>query len=78
MERLSQLAINDEGFIFDPYTGNSYTTNKTGILILSELKNGKSGEEIAKITSEKFNIEHSVALKDVTDFIEQLRSLSLL
>ncbi len=78
MERLSQLAINDEGFIFDPYTGNSYITNKTGILIFSELKNGKSEEEIAKIISEKFNIEHSVALKDVTDFIEQLRSLSLL
>ncbi|WP_025270363.1 PqqD family protein [Hippea sp. KM1] len=78
MERLSQLAINDEGFIFDPYTGNSYATNRTGILILNELKNGKSEEEIAKILSEKFNVEHSAALKDVTDFIEQLRSLSLL
>ncbi len=78
MERLSQLAINDEGFIFDPYTGNSYTTNKTGILILNELKNGKNEEEIAKIISEKFNVELSVALKDVTDFVEQLRSLSLL
>ncbi len=78
MERLKQLAINDEGFIFDPYAGSSYATNKTGVLILNELKSGKSEEEIAKTISERFNIETSAALKDIRDFVEQLRTHSLL
>jgi len=77
-DRLRQLAINEEGFVFDPYTGNSYTVNKTGIMILNELKEGKTEEEIAKKISEQFGVEFNSALRDVVDFIEQLRLFSLL
>jgi len=77
-DRLRQLAINEEGFIFDPYAGNSYTVNKTGILILNELKEGKTEEEIAKKISEEFGIEFNESQRDVVDFIEQLRLFSLL
>ena len=46
MGKLERLAINDEGFIFDPETGNSYTVNKTGLFIIKLLKEGKNEEEI--------------------------------
>ena len=38
MSRLNRLAINDEGFIFDPETGNSFTVNGTGLFIIKLLK----------------------------------------
>ena len=41
MGKLERLAISDEGFIFDPESGNSYTVNGTALFILRLLKEGK-------------------------------------
>ena len=73
MGKLERLAINDEGFIFDPETGNSYTVNKTGLFIVKLLKEGKSEEEIVKALSEKFDVSEEDARRDLVDFMEQLR-----
>ena len=78
MGKLERLAINDEGFIFDPETGNSYTVNKTGLFIIKLLKEGKSEEEIVKALSEKFDVSEEDARRDLVDFIEQLRLYGLL
>ncbi len=78
MRKLERLAINDEGFIFDPETGNSYTVNKTGLFIIKLLKEGKSEEEIVKALSEKFDVSEEDARRDLVDFIEQLRLYGLL
>lgn len=78
MSKLQRLAVNDEGFIFDPETGNSYTVNKTGLFIIKLLKEGKSEEEIVKALSEKFDVSEEDARRDLVDFIEQLRLYGLL
>jgi len=77
MRRIAKLAINDEGFIFDPETGNSYTTNPTGLLILRMLKEGKGEEEIVKALTEEFGAEEEEARRDLYDFLEQLRAYGL-
>ncbi len=73
MDSLRHLAISEEGFIFDPLTGNSFTTNKTGLFILSKLREGKSEAEILSDMRERFEAPEEEMEKDVTDFIEQLR-----
>jgi len=73
MDRLAQLAISEEGFIFDPVTGNSFTTNKTGLFIIQALKEGKKIENIVQMLVEKYEVSKEEAEKDVTDFVEQLR-----
>ena len=78
MNRLSQLAINDEGFIFDPSTGESFTVNNTGLFILKNLKEGKSQEEIIEGLTEEFEVSAEEAERDYVDFIEKLRSYRLL
>ncbi len=78
MSKLQRLAVNDEGFIFDPETGNSYTVNKTGLFIIKLLKEGKSEEEIVKALSEKFDVSEEDARRDLVDFMEQLRLYGLL
>jgi len=76
--KLSRIALNDEGFIFDPETGNSYTVNKTGLFILKLLKEGKSEREIVKSLTETFNVDEKEAERDLVDFIEQLRLCGLM
>jgi len=46
MNKITRLAISDEGFIFDPERGDSFTTNKTGLYILELLKNDSDEMEI--------------------------------
>ncbi|MDL1970095.1 MAG: PqqD family protein [Candidatus Desulfofervidaceae bacterium] len=78
MDKLARLAISEEGFIFDPVSGNSFTTNKTGLFILKALKEGKGEEEIVQALTEKYETTKEGAEKDVTDFIEQLRYYRLI
>ena len=77
MGKLERLAINDEGFIFDPETGNSYTVNQTGLFIIKLLKEGKNEEEIVKALTEEFEIGKDEAKRDLVDFLEQLRLYGL-
>ncbi len=78
MGRIPQLAINDEGFIFDPVQGESFTVNKTGLLIIKALKEGKSQEEIVKEIVSSFEVDEEKARIDLIDFLDKLRSLNLM
>ncbi len=77
MRKLQRLAINEEGFIFDPETGDSYTTNQTGLFIIKKLREGKNDDEIIQELIQVFEIDEEEAKKDLTDFIEQLRIMGL-
>lgn len=78
MNTLKHLAINDEGFIFNPTTGESWTTNKTGLFILKLLKEGLAEEEILNKLVEEFETDKDTAYRDLTDFLEKLRSYKLI
>ncbi len=78
MEKLRRLALNEEGFIFDPETGNSFVTNQTGLFILKKLREGLSEEEIVKALLEEFEVDEETARRDLYDFLEQLRILGIL
>ena len=78
MGKLQKLAISDEGFIFDPETGSSFTVNQTGLFILKLLKEGKSQEEIVEALTEEFDVSREEAARDLIDFLEQLRLNGLL
>lgn len=73
MNKLFQLAISDEGFIFDPTTGESFGANQTGIYILKELKENKSVSEIVMKLMEHFEVSQIDAERDIQDFIDSLR-----
>ena len=78
MEKLKRLALNEEGFIFDPETGNSFVTNQTGLFILKKLREGLLEEEIIKALTEEFEVDENTARRDFYDFEEQLRILGIL
>lgn len=78
MSRILQLAINSEGFIFDPNSGGCFSVNATGLLILKALQEQKPAETIAQELLERFDEVPQVIEKDILDFMAQLRIYQLL
>lgn len=77
MQRLRTLALNPDGFAFDPTTGESFTLNATGLALLEGLQEELTPEELATRLAERFEVEAEEAARDVDDFLERLRSLRL-
>ncbi len=71
--RLKQLATNNEGFCFDPRTGETYQLNESAQLLLEAFKKGVPDTEAAELLSEKFSISLSEAQSDTHEFIQMLR-----
>lgn len=78
MQKLSHLAVNEEGFVFDPTTGDSYQVSSTGLHILGGLRSGMADEEIARSLAAKYEVGIEDARRDVADFRSNLKNLSLL
>ncbi len=76
--KLKKLAISEDGFIFDPTTGNSFTTNKTGLFILTLLKEGYTTEQIVEKIVQTYEVSKEEAERDLLDFLEKLRRYRLI
>ena len=77
MQRLRSLALNPDGFAFDPTTGESYTLNGTGLIVLEGLREGLSPDEVAARLVERFEVSEEEASRDVDDFLDHLRTFRL-
>ncbi|WP_299525796.1 PqqD family protein, partial [uncultured Lutibacter sp.] len=73
MGKLNSLAISDNGFIFKPSTGESFTTNELGLIILSLLKEGKSADEIINEITEEFDVDAISAGRDLYEYLDFLK-----
>lgn len=62
------IAINDKGLLFNPATGESFTVNEIGILIIKLMKEDKSLSEISGSISEEFDVDNHTVEKDILDF----------
>ena len=76
-KKLSALAISDSGFIFDPITGHSFTSNETGISIINLLKQGYGTDEIVDELLEIYDVEENQLEVDVLDFLQNLKNYNL-
>lgn len=72
------IALSDTGFLFNPSTGDSYSTNPIGLDIIRELKEGSSPKEVLKFIMGKYEVEESRIEKDLGDFIDMLKSFQLM
>lgn len=77
MSTLKRLAINDEGFVFDPANGDSYLLNPSGALLLRGLQQDLDEQTLLAQIAEKFHVEPAQAASDLDDFLVQLRALKL-
>lgn len=72
------LALNEMGFLFNPTTGDSFSSNIIGAKIITDLKNGISLSEIKFFLIENYEVEKSTVEKDVDEFMSLLKDYQLL
>jgi len=77
-ERLKRLAVNEDGFLFDPVSGESYTVNPVGATIIKLLKEGGSAPKTVEALVSAFDVGQEEAERDLNDFLAHLRSLKLI
>ena len=71
------LAISENGFVFNPTTGDSFSVNELGAVIINEIKAGKSKSEIIERVSTTYNAEKSTIEKDFNEFLNVLSNHQL-
>ena len=72
------LAISENGFVFNPTTGDSFSVNELGALIINQIKSGKSKDEIVSSISQEYNAEKSTIEKDFSEYLNVLSNHQLL
>jgi hypothetical protein len=77
MSHLQHLAINKDGFVFDPTTGESFTVNGTGLVILEGMMAGNATEDIVEDIIDRFDVTPAEVQRDLMDFIDRLRTFRL-
>jgi len=78
MEINKNIAISDSGFVFNPSTGDSFSTNQIGVEIINLLKEGKDISEVVNEVTSKYNVEKSNLEKDLGDFFSMLTSFQII
>jgi len=78
MRLKKNIATSEAGFIFNPGTGDSYSSNPLGSEILSNLKDDIDRKAIINLICSKYDVDKIQFEKDFDDFISQLIDNNLL
>lgn len=78
MQLKKNVALSESGFIFNPSTGDAFSTNSLGLKILDFLKQGKEKEEIMYLIMEQYDVGQEELESDLIDFFNQLRQMKLI
>ncbi|MEJ5317306.1 MAG: HPr-rel-A system PqqD family peptide chaperone [Tenuifilum sp.] len=78
MKLNQSIAISENGFIFNPITGDTFTLNDSGFQILTMLKSGKSQDEIKDKLLSEYEVDELVLERYLQDFISDLKRNNLL
>ena len=69
---LRRLAVSESGFVFDPVTGNSFTANDSGLVLIKLLQEDMNIEDVVSSLTSRFEVESREAERDVRDFVALL------
>ena len=72
------IATNEFGFIFNPATGDSYSSNPIAAEIIRLMKESHSVNEIKKILLDQYDVDKLTVEKDVDEFVSTLKENNLL
>ncbi len=67
----------DEIVILEPESGDYYTLNEIGALMLEHFQKGQSIEEIAASISSQFNVTSNEVVEDFNALMQELKNCGL-
>ena len=72
-QRLKDLAVSETGFVFDPYSGATFSLNASALCLLRGLKDGLERQELIERLEELFDVTDADLSRDIDEFLELLR-----
>ena len=72
------VAISENGFLFNASRGDSYLTNSVALLIINLLKENKSLDDIKEYLLVTYEVDESTLEKDLYDFLKMMKQYSLI
>ena len=72
------IATNEFGFIFNPATGDSYSSNPIAAEIIQLMKDNHSLNEIKKALLDRYEVDKLTIEKDLDEFVNLLKENNLL
>jgi hypothetical protein len=78
MNLKKNIALSESGFLFDSNTGDSYTLNDTGKLIVQMIKENKTEGEIIAHFKEFYDVEEGIFENNFHDFISMIKHLNII
>jgi hypothetical protein len=70
---LRRLAVNENGFVFDPVTGRSFTVNASGRQLLARLAEEPDEERLVAALVREYAATPAVLRRDIHDFTRLLQ-----
>lgn len=77
MKIRSNLAVSENGFVFDPRTGESFAVNEVGVEIINQLKVTSDIQEIVKHLESVYEIDALTLEKSIADFMRMMEEFKL-
>ncbi len=74
----NNIATSENGFIFNPSTGDSFTSNPIAAEIINHLKTGLSAPEIKAKLLTKYEVDPHQLERDWEDYLLQLKEANLI
>lgn len=78
MKIRSNLAVSENGFVFDPRTGESFTVNELGVEIINQLKINSDKGSLIKHLEEIYEVDELTLEKSISDFMNMMQDFNLL
>ncbi|WP_183574882.1 PqqD family protein [Mucilaginibacter sp. X5P1] len=78
MKLKKNIATSENGFIFNPATGDSFSGNAMASEILLAMKNGDTEAQIKQQLLQKYEVSATQLNRDWEDWIVQLKEANLL
>ncbi|AMR33630.1 hypothetical protein A0256_20450 [Mucilaginibacter sp. PAMC 26640] len=78
MKLKTNIATSKNGFVFNPATGDSFTSNAIAAAILAMMKTGKTADDIKLEILNLYDVEDNTLDRDWEDWMLQLKDANLL
>jgi hypothetical protein len=72
MKILTNIAVSESGYLFNPTNGDSFSSNLVATDIITLMKQNKTSDEIKKALLAKYDVEKSTIERDFDEFIQEL------
>lgn len=73
----AEVPEDKNGFLFDSNTGRVYALSRTASFIFSKIRDGLPLSEVVRQLTDRYDVDESIAVSDVQDFLYQLREFGV-